>query len=126
MRMERIRGQAVSTAHRLKRAGARALFCFWPASWASGPRWRHCGSQSLQQPAQFQVRVAPRIYIPTAVTNLAGIAGGEGQVLLQWASPEESAGVSPKGGPPVQYQIRAATCSVADLGGDTTAWFNLA
>ena len=66
------------------------------------------------------------IWPPVPITNLAGIAGGEGLVLLQWSSPEESAGLTPKGRPTASYQIRAATFSVADLGGDTTAWFNLA
>lgn len=72
-------------------------------------------------------RVTPTdIYPPVPVTDLAGSAGAEGQALLTWTAPEESAGVLPKDVPPVSYVIRAATFSAADLAGDTTAWFNQA
>lgn len=73
------------------------------------------------------LRVTPTdVYPPVPVTDLAGSAGAEGQALLQWTAPEESAGVLPKDAPPAGYVIRAATFSAADLGGDTTAWFDAA
>ncbi|MFA6093273.1 MAG: hypothetical protein WC986_10015 [Elusimicrobiota bacterium] len=66
------------------------------------------------------------LWPPAPVTDLTGTAGAEGQALLQWTAPEESTGVRPKGAWVASYQLRTASFSVADLGGDTTAWFNLA
>jgi hypothetical protein len=73
------------------------------------------------------LRVTPTdIYPPVPVTDLAGSAGAEGQALLQWSAPEESAGVLPKNVPPVSYVLKTASFSAVELGGDTTAWFNAA
>lgn len=74
----------------------------------------------------FTVRTSPTdIWPPVPVSDLAGTAGAEGQALLQWTAPQESAGVGAKPIPVVSYTIHASTLSAADLGNDTTAWFAL-
>lgn len=42
------------------------------------------------------------------------------EIRLTWTAPE------PQGTPAAFYRIKMATVSVAELGGDTTAWYNLA
>jgi len=75
---------------------------------------------------QFTVRASPTdIYPPVPVSDLVGTAGAEGQALLEWTAPQESAGVSAKPVPVVSYTIHSSTLSVADLGNNTTAWFTL-
>lgn len=74
------------------------------------------------------VRVAPTdIYPPVPVNDLSAVSGAVGQALVQWTAPDESHGMSPKPNVPVvSYQLRIATFSVLDLGGNTTSWFNAA
>jgi len=58
---------------------------------------------------------------PDAITNLSALqAGVLGDVELTWTAP-----VVPSGVPVDHYVVKYNTASIADLGGDTTAWFNL-
>jgi gliding motility-associated-like protein len=60
--------------------------------------------------------------IPGRVSDLGASAGtGEGDVNLSWTAP-----ASLPGAPITSYQVRFASVSVADLAGDTTAWWSLA
>ncbi|TBR16953.1 hypothetical protein EPO15_18065 [bacterium] len=73
------------------------------------------------------LQVAPLdVYAPVPVTDLAGSSGAEGQAVVQWTAPDESHGVARKPVPVSSYDLRFATFSVAQLGGNTTAWFNAA
>ncbi|MBI5596154.1 MAG: hypothetical protein HY928_08715 [Elusimicrobia bacterium] len=76
----------------------------------------------------FPVRVAPNdVYPPVPVNDLSAVSGAVGQALVQWTAPDESHGMSAKANVPVvSYQVRIATFSVLDLGGNTTSWFNAA
>ncbi len=57
---------------------------------------------------------------PAAITDLAAAQTGvPGQVKLTWTAPSTSVQLA-------TYTVVCATRSVADLAGDTTAWFNLA
>lgn len=59
---------------------------------------------------------------PEAITDLDAVATGLiGQVRLTWTAPQSKNGV-----PVSTYTVKYNTISIADLAGDTTAWFNLA
>ncbi len=65
----------------------------------------------------------PDIWAPNAITNLSALTGvAEGRVDLSWTAPADN----PGGDPVSWYVIKWATFSIADLGGDTTAWWNSA
>lgn len=96
-----------------------ALACFATAA--------HADPNPANDTGAFPVRVTPRdIWPPAPVTDLAGVPGAEGQVLLQWTAPDESLGVAPKAVPVAFYDIRYAAFDIDALGGDTTAWFDAA
>lgn len=67
--------------------------------------------------------VAPRVpNAPFAVTDLTALAsGGVDTLTLSWTAPRNA-----NFAPIVSYDVRFATFSAADLGGDATAWFTLA
>ncbi|MFA6028723.1 MAG: hypothetical protein WC969_02585 [Elusimicrobiota bacterium] len=97
--------------------------------------WMLCVALTPPVPAQaferdddsFTISVRPvDIWPPAPVTDLVGTAGAEGQAFLQWTAPQESTGTHPTAVAAASYQLRVATFSVQDLGGDTTAWFSLA
>lgn len=59
---------------------------------------------------------------PDQITDLvAQNTFSPGQVRLSWTAPQNTNGV-----PMSRYILKYSTQSAADLGGDTTAWFNLA
>ncbi|RLD16092.1 MAG: hypothetical protein DRI36_06190, partial [Caldiserica bacterium] len=63
---------------------------------------------------------------PQAITNLSALTGtNPGEVDLTWTAPDEDSS-NPAGNPVAEYFIRYSTKSIADLGGDTTAWWNQA
>ncbi|MBI3298550.1 MAG: gliding motility-associated C-terminal domain-containing protein [Elusimicrobia bacterium] len=76
---------------------------------------------------QLRVRLGLRdVFPPKAVTDLIGVAGGEGQAVLQWSSPASDDLPKPKPEAVAQYLVRVASFPASDLGGDTTAWFDAA
>jgi hypothetical protein len=73
------------------------------------------------------VTIVPRdIWPPTPVTDLVGVTGAEGQLLLQWTAPDSNSDVFGARSPASGYEIRIATFSVDSVGGSTTAWWNSA
>lgn len=87
----------------------------------------HADENPSNDVGSFKLRMTPRdAWPPVPVTDLEGLAGSEKQVLLQWTSPDENFGVARTGVGPSSYTIRYSTFGVEALGGDTTAWFNLA
>lgn len=66
------------------------------------------------------------IFRPKPVADLSGSPGSEGQAFIQWTAPASDELPFPKPDPVASYLVRVATFSAADLGGDTTAWFNAA
>jgi len=65
----------------------------------------------------------PDIWAPNAITNLSALTGAqEGTVDLNWTAPADN----PEGEPVSWYVVKWATFSIADLAGDTTAWWNSA
>jgi len=62
---------------------------------------------------------------PAPITNLSALAGSqEGEVRLNWTAPYEDDEFS--SGKVEGYEIRYDTFSIFNLGGDTTAWWNVA
>jgi len=63
------------------------------------------------------------VWAPNAITNLSASTGAQqGTVDLSWTAPADN----PAGDSVSWYEIRWATFSIAELGGDTTAWWNAA
>lgn len=76
--------------------------------------------------ASIRININPQgDWIPERVTDLsAQSAANEGQIDLNWTAPRRH--VSLPDGSVSGYYIRYATYSVTELGGDTTAWWDLA
>jgi|CXWL01.1.fsa_nt_gi hypothetical protein len=73
------------------------------------------------------VKFTPRdAWPPAPITDLTGLAGAEGQMLLQWTAPDSNADNFATKSPVAGYQIRIASFSVFAVGGSTTTWWNLA
>jgi hypothetical protein len=74
------------------------------------------------------VTLTPRdSWPPSPVTDLTGLPGAEGQLLLQWTAPDANSYVFPANLTAASvYFIRVATFSIASVGGSTTTWWNLA
>jgi len=63
---------------------------------------------------------------PIAITNLSALAGsGEGDVQLTWTAPYED-DAFPNSRAVSGYYVEYDTFSIDSLGGDTTAWWNIA
>lgn len=61
-------------------------------------------------------------HAPSAVTDLVAVSGvAEGDVALSWTAPGNTNFV-----PMASYEVRYASFSAVSLGGDATAWFNVA
>lgn len=59
---------------------------------------------------------------PEAITDLTALPGSSGgSINLTWTAPRSPNGIVLK-----EYRVKLSSQSVAELGGDTTAWFNLA
>lgn len=85
-------------------------------------------SACAQSSDALTVTLTPRdMWPPSPVTDLTGLPGAEGQMLLQWTAPDSNAYVFP-GNPTASsvYFIRVATFSIASVGGSTTTWWGLA
>lgn len=68
----------------------------------------------------FTVTV-PDTWLPNAITNLSALTGvTQGTVDLSWTAPADN----PGGDPVNWYVVKWSTRSIAELGGDTTAWWN--
>lgn len=88
---------------------------------ASAPQAARAQSDSLT------VALTPRdIWPPSPVTDLTGLPGAEGQMLLQWTAPDANSYALPAPTAASSYFIRVATFSIASVGGSTTTWWNLA
>ncbi|MEK7388949.1 MAG: fibronectin type III domain-containing protein [Elusimicrobiota bacterium] len=73
------------------------------------------------------VTMRPRdVWPPAPVTDLVGVPGAEGQMLLQWTAPDSNSNNFASRTPAAGYQIRVASFSVFAVGGSTTAWWSLA
>ncbi len=75
----------------------------------------------------FSVTITPKDQFPPgAITDLdaAPSSTEEGSALLLWTAPHENNQQLPAASPVQNYQVRYATFSVPDLGGNTTTWFN--
>lgn len=71
------------------------------------------------------VTLIPRdIWPPAPVTDLVGVPGAEGQMLLQWTAPDSNSNALGTPSAAAGYDIRIATFSVDSVGGSTTAWWN--
>ncbi len=63
---------------------------------------------------------------PAPVTDLDAVVGlNEGEVLLQWTAPKPDDVPLAANGAVSNYYVRYATFSVANLGGNTTTWWNM-
>ncbi|MBI5245833.1 MAG: gliding motility-associated C-terminal domain-containing protein [Elusimicrobia bacterium] len=73
------------------------------------------------------VTIIPRDgWPPAPVTDLTGLPGGEGQLLLQWTAPDSNNNQTGSSTTAAGYALRIATFSVASIGGSTTAWWSQA
>ncbi|MBI2384864.1 MAG: hypothetical protein HYV14_02505 [Elusimicrobia bacterium] len=80
--------------------------------------------RALAAPDSLAVSITPRdIWPPAPVTDLVGLPGAEGQLLLQWTAPDSNSNALGVPSPAAGYAIRIATFSVDDVGGSTTAWW---
>ena len=66
------------------------------------------------------------VWPPAPITDLTGLAGAEGQMLLQWTAPDSNSDNFATRSAVANYQIRIASFSVFAVGGSTTTWWNLA
>lgn len=83
--------------------------------------------RALAAPDSLAVSITPRdSWPPAPVTNLQGVSGAEGQLLLQWTAPDSNSNALGVLSPAAGYAIRIATFSVDSVGGSTTAWWNTA
>ncbi len=61
---------------------------------------------------------------PSPVTDLTGLPGAEGQMLLEWTAPEaNNYSLTGAWTPAAGYQIRIATFSLFSMGNSTAAWW---
>jgi hypothetical protein len=73
------------------------------------------------------VTIVPQdVWPPAPVTDLTGLPGGEGQLLLQWTAPDGNNNQIGSSSPAAGYAVRIASFSVVAIGGSTTAWWNQA
>ena len=69
--------------------------------------------------------ITPRSGFPPAIVqDLTAAPGAEGQMLLSWTAPDANNDAYANKSPASGYQLRIATCSVAEAGGSTTTWWN--
>ncbi|PCI37698.1 MAG: hypothetical protein COB53_05810, partial [Elusimicrobia bacterium] len=96
------------------------------AAWLAFACWSPPPVSALDpDSASFVIGVSPAdIYPPENITDLRGVPSGiAGQAVLQWTAPVESSGVVPTSVAVVEYDLRLATFSIADVGASTTTWF---
>ena len=74
------------------------------------------------------VTITPQdIWPPAPVSDLVAAPGAEGQMLLQWTSPDSNDNQLPGSSTPAAgYALRVATFTVASVGGSTTTWWSMA
>ena len=88
----------------------------------------HPLSNPANDAAGLSIRLRPRdSFPPSRITDLgAATTFREGEALLQWTAPKADDLPAAPNDPISEYIVRYATYGVADLGGDSTSWWNRA
>jgi hypothetical protein len=125
--MKRMKRWIAAGFFRLPQRGVRSLLAVLAllAVSSGGPRSAHALGKTTDQ---ITISIGVKdTFPPASVTDLAaaGSSTQEGQLLLMWTAPDEDNLPMPAVTAAQSYQIRYATFSVTDLGGNTTTWFNM-